>query len=108
MVVFSVCALDGDKRPTISHNPEAQKATPSVCEKRDSLSAPLAWLMTAVQVKLHKKTFFLKLQNTFKTDFKKTIKLPFFHDDISQFYLLQLTTCTPRCGCFPPLPYNLF
>lgn len=66
MVVFSVCALDGDKRPTISHNPEAQKATPSVCEKRE-LSASLAWLKTAVQVNLlpfkKKKRFSKKLKH---------------------------------------------
>lgn len=64
MVVFSVCALDGDKRPTISHNPEAQKATPFVCETGGILSAPLSWLMQAVQVNLIPKNnkIFLKIQ----------------------------------------------
>lgn len=73
MVVFSVCALDGDKRPTISHNPEAQKATPFVCETRGGLlSAPLGLLMQAAQVNLLPKNneIILKISKTIKTDKK--------------------------------------
>lgn len=45
-----------DKKSTISHNPEAQKATPSVSERRGkySYTAPLGvgWLMPVLLVNI--------------------------------------------------------